>query len=656
MNLRAWRFVVLIACALGSWASACASSAPAGAHRGDAGAFSGDGSVEGSVGLDAECRGCDGAPGGVDTGIGGDTGLGVDTGTSDARSPSCIPIPPASFGNDGVTKPDNAAYFDGYDNIVTTSQSQTDPGSTAYTEVVGFNVPSGYSSGGVLVQFMTDQTCDTQSTSYDRTIYMDDVGHLYGGHYTGGVVAVGSPNAYNDGNSHIAALVWDGTNMTLLVDGTVVGGPVAATAPQDFSGYWCIGGGNLSLWPSSPSSDNIEATMGEVAIWQSTALTNAQMASLTTHQSDGTFDATLEALSPTFWWKLDGNSATVADSAGTNTGTFNGTVTPCGANLADSGITAATLPCDIYQIGGTPCAAAHSTVRALYGAYDGNLYQVTRASDMTTMDIPVLNPGGLADSAQQDAFCSGTTCSITIIYDQSPQGNHLPVAPPGVTNMPNGGKPANATAARITVGGHTVYGVYGVRADGTGYRIEHATGVATGDGPEAMYMVVDGTHFSEPCCFDYGNAESDGHDDGAGTMEAVYWGSDTQWTTCGGSGPWVKGDLEQGMYCGDSTDTPSNTSVTGMAYVTAMLKGPSGNHFVLKAGNAQSGGLAIKWDGARPPGYSPMKKQGAIILGTGGDGGGGDGTFFEGCMTSGNPSDAIDDAVQANIVAAGYGR
>jgi hypothetical protein len=34
----------------------------------------------------------------------------------------------------------------------------------------------------------------------------------------------------------------------------------------------------------------------------------------------------------------------------------------------------------------------------------------------------------------------------------------------------------------------------------------------------------------------------------------------------------------------------------------------------------------------------------------------GEGTFFEGCTTSGTPSDAIDDAVQANIVAAGYGR
>jgi hypothetical protein len=30
-------------------------------------------------------------------------------------------------------------------------------------------------------------------------------------------------------------------------------------------------------------------------------------------------------------------------------------------------------PCDIYGTGGTPCIAAHSTTRALYGAYDGPL-------------------------------------------------------------------------------------------------------------------------------------------------------------------------------------------------------------------------------------------------------------------------------------------
>jgi len=93
------------------------------------------------------------------------------------------------------------------------------------------------------------------------------------------------------------------------------------------------------------------------------------------------------------------------------------------------------------------------------------------------------------------------------------------------------------------------------------------------------------------------------------------------------------------------------------AFATAMLKGPSGNHFTLKAADAQSGALTTMWDDVRPsPGYSPKKLQGAIILGTGGDGSnGGTGTFFEGAMTSGNPSDATDAAIQANIVAAGYG-
>ncbi len=87
-----------------------------------------------------------------------------------------------------------------------------------------------------------------------------------------------------------------------------------------------------------------------------------------------------------------------------------------------------------------------------------------------------------------------------------------------------------------------------------------------------------------------------------------------------------------------------------------MLKGKP-KSFALKGGDAQSGHLKTMYDGARPSGYDPMKKEGAIILGTGGDNSHtGEGTFFEGCMVSGYPSEAADAAVQANIVAAGYGR
>ena len=87
-----------------------------------------------------------------------------------------------------------------------------------------------------------------------------------------------------------------------------------------------------------------------------------------------------------------------------------------------------------------------------------------------------------------------------------------------------------------------------------------------------------------------------------------------------------------------------------------MLKGPNDGTFKLKGGSAQKGKLNTMWDGPRKRGYSPRKLQGAIVLGNGGDGSdGGAGTFFEGVMTIGNPPDSVDDLVQANIVAAGYG-
>ena len=51
-----------------------------------------------------------------------------------------------------------------------------------------------------------------------------------------------------------------------------------------------------------------------------------------------------------------------------------------------------------------------------------------------------------------------------------------------------------------------------------------------------------------------------------------------------------------------------------------------------------------------------MKKQGAIILGIGGDNSDqAIGTFYEGVMTKGFSSDQADHDVHENIVQAGYG-
>ena len=116
-----------------------------------------------------------------------------------------------------------------------------------------------------------------------------------------------------------------------------------------------------------------------------------------------------------------------------------------------------------------------------------------------------------------------------------------------------------------------------------------------------------------------------------------------------------------------------------------MVKGDSGaapGHWAIKGADAQTGTLKTYWDGHRAPRYAPMKKQGAIILGIGGDNSDGAvyasrtphsglilsnisltslrgrcrGTFYEGVMTKGYSSNATDAAVQQDIVSAGYGK
>ncbi|HXN32452.1 MAG TPA: arabinofuranosidase catalytic domain-containing protein, partial [Polyangiaceae bacterium] len=251
--------------------------------------------------------------------------------------------------------------------------------------------------------------------------------------------------------------------------------------------------------------------------------------------------------------------------------------------------------CDIFASGTAPCVAAHSTVRALYSAYNGNLYQVTRASDQTTKDVGVLSAGGFANSATQDTFCAGTTCTISIIYDQSGKNNHLKQAPAGQRKA-TPDTLADATALKLTISGHTVYGVH--LPPGYGYRIDQTTGVATGDQPETEYMVTSGTFFNGNCCWDYGNAETNNTDDGAGTMEAVYFGNYTHQGKGGGSGPWVMADMENGVFAQASfAANAMDTSLTS-AYVTAMVIGRSGT-FALKGGDAQMGTLTTMYYGVR---------------------------------------------------------
>ena len=166
---------------------------------------------------------------------------------------------------------------------------------------------------------------------------------------------------------------------------------------------------------------------------------------------------------------------------------------------------AAVGPCDIYGAASTPCVAAHSTVRALYSAYAGPLYELMR-SDNATLNITVMGAGGLANAKAQTDFCPPKfSCTIERIFDQSPFANHLlkvVVQKGNKFGWPTTG--INAMRDALSVGGHGVYSAYfegGQNAGvGTiGFRTAGKNGTAVDDQPESMYMVTSGKHYNQGC-------------------------------------------------------------------------------------------------------------------------------------------------------------
>jgi non-reducing end alpha-L-arabinofuranosidase len=305
--------------------------------------------------------------------------------------------------------------------------------------------------------------------------------------------------------------------------------------------------------------------------------------------------------------------------------------------------TATPRPCDVF-VSATPCVAAISTTRALYRAYKGPLYQVTRQSDKSHADIGLL-ADGYANVAAQESFCAKTSCTITKLYDQSPNHNDLTPAPPGGASRgpgPNGYDiPAVADALPVTVDGHKVYGA--AISPGMGYRNDSPKETAVHGQPEGVYMVTSALNLNSKCCFDFGNAETNNLDNKAGHMDAIN-------IMCHGNvcSPDAGLDMEDGIY--GHLKVPSGT-----AFVTDMGASDGQHRYAIYQGNAQSGALTTTGVIPLPTGYQPMQQEGAIILGIGGDNSNwATGYFFEGVMTKGMPDKKVMEEVQRNIVAAKY--
>ena len=368
-----------------------------------------------------------------------------------------------------------------------------------------------------------------------------------------------------------------------------------------------------------------------------------------------------------------GAGAGAATAAGADAGLDPGLA---GAGGSDPG-TVATRgagPCDIYASANTPCVAAYSMVRALSSTYDGPLYQVRRGAPNPTQNTGVggetqdigLLPNGFADGAAQIAFCGNQSCSVSTLYDQSGRGNHITVAKRGRADGGQFGDDddfeSNASAGPLTVGGNAVFSLYMEARQG--YRQTFAgNGMPLGQAPQGVYMLADGTRTGTACCWDFGNVTTD--PTAYATMNTLFFGT-AFWGRGAGAGPWFMADFEAGVWAGGSNPgdpgwgalgdpapiNPANPSLRAR-FAVGFLK--TATTYALRMADLESAtDLTTAYEGPLP---KPMDNRGAVVLGVGGDNSNNSfGTFFEGAIVAGYPSNEVERTILQNIQAAGYGQ
>ena len=309
---------------------------------------------------------------------------------------------------------------------------------------------------------------------------------------------------------------------------------------------------------------------------------------------------------------------------------------------SDSGLPAGQLPCDIAASAGTPCVVGYSMARPLFAGYAGFLFKLQRDSDTATKDIGSIN--GLADTAAAAAFCSGTTCRVVTLYDQTTYRLDA------VDKNRNSDGPIPPVYLTMQVEGKTIpywgkgYLEAGSRADST----LGNGGMPVGSVPVMEYELVGPATGPSTCCFDFGEAETTISDTGKGHMFAVSLTADALCI-----------DVENGGLCGRIQGAlPSLPGV-----VLAKTDGVSS--FTLKAASvgqslsAASGSFGstcgnVTFDNQQLScfGYGPMYLEGGLTVGVGGDGSGesqSNTAFIEGVVIAAVTSDATDDAMQTSI-------
>jgi non-reducing end alpha-L-arabinofuranosidase len=365
-----------------------------------------------------------------------------------------------------------------------------------------------------------------------------------------------------------------------------------------------------------------------------------------------------------------GGTTTGGTSAAGGAGGSSSTTPACtGADCGKEG------PCDIYAAANMPCASAYSMIRSLSKSYKGPLFQVRAGSSSTnntmsggtTKDIM---PGddGFVDSAKVDEACGSGYCTVSVLYDHSGNGNDLKRGQKGSTA--GGAKGAMddyescATKGKVKAGGHTVYSLYMNAVEG--YRSTVVgKNMPTGQQPQGTYELADGTRKGSACCWDFGNVTTKPATEWA-FMDTIclghtWWGNskDSAWFG-------FAIDFEGGVWAGGSKEGdpgygaldkvgPTNTNNPSMdkaKFALGMIRVSPSEYAIRVADLSTATELKEAWKGGLPV---TIGHKGGIVLGVGGDNSNNSvGTFYEGAMVAGYPTNDLEAKIMANIKAVGY--
>jgi hypothetical protein len=151
--------------------------------------------------------------------------------------------------------------FNGTNQEITTTNQFINP--QAYTTCVWFKTTS--TAGRVLLQFENAQT-GTGTSSYDRKMWVGTDGFLYTGIYTGITAYARTGFTVTDNVWRYASAHYNGTDLSLYVNGILQITYGSIGAAQTYNGWWRVAGYQSTGWTNS-STGYFSGNVGPVQIY-----------------------------------------------------------------------------------------------------------------------------------------------------------------------------------------------------------------------------------------------------------------------------------------------------------------------------------------------------------------------------------------------------